>query len=118
MHDLMTMSVRSIHTFPERRADGHSHDRAEVEVAGLVGDRPKKAAVSVVGHDSPHTRANLVLDVPTRDVEGLAGRVVRVGGVLLAVEGTGNACPGLYAAVGHPGTIRVGDAVEVVEDGS
>ena len=48
-------------------------------------------------------------------VEGLAGSVVRVGGTLLAVEGTGNACPGLYAAVGQVGTVRVGDVVERVE---
>lgn len=112
------MSVRSIHTFPERRADGHSHDHASVEVAGLVGDRPKKAAVSVVGNDSPHTRANLVLDAPTLEVEALTGHVVRVGDVLLAVEATGNACAGLYASVGQPGTVRVGDVVEVVEDAS
>ncbi len=112
------MSVRSIHTFPERRATGHEHERADVRVEGLVGDRPKKAAVSVVGNDSPHTRANLVLDVPTGEVEALSGRVVRVGEVLLAVEATGNACAGLYASVGHPGTVRVGDAVEVVDDAS
>ncbi|HMM94725.1 hypothetical protein [Phycicoccus sp.] len=114
----MTISVRSIHTFPERGHDGVTHDTAEVGVDGLVGDRPKKAAVSVVGHDSPHTRANLVLDVPTAQVESLAGRVVRVGGVLLAVESTGNACSGLYAAVGQPGTVHVGDAVETVEEGA
>lgn len=112
------MSVRSIHTFPERRAAAHDHDSAEVALAGLVGDRPKKAAVSVVGHDSPHTRANLVLDAPTAEVEALSGHVLRVGDVVLAVESTGNACAGLYAAVGHPGTVRVGDAVEVVEDAS
>jgi len=35
-----------------------------------------------------------------------------VGGVLLAVRATGNSCPGLYAAVGEPGSIRVGDRVE------
>ncbi len=112
------MTVRAIHTFPERGQDGVEHHTAEVGAAGITGDRPKKAAVSVVGHDSPHTRANLVLDVPTAEVETLAGRVVHVGGVVLAVEGTGNACPGLYAAVGQAGTVRVGDAVTVVEEAS
>jgi hypothetical protein len=27
------------------------------------------------------------------------------------VQSTGTSCPGLYAAVGEPGSIRVGDAV-------
>ncbi|QIM20789.1 hypothetical protein G7075_05955 [Phycicoccus sp. HDW14] len=112
------MSVRSIHTFPEQRAAGHEHESAEVALLGLVGDRPKKAAVSVVGNDSPHTRANLVLDAPTHEVEALTGHVVRVGEVLLAVEATGNACAGLYAAVGKPGFVHVGDVLEVVEDGA
>ncbi|MGG5258779.1 hypothetical protein [Phycicoccus avicenniae] len=118
MHEPMTMSVRSIHTFPERRAAGHEHEQADVRADGLVGDRPKRAAVSVVGNDSPHTRANLVLDAPTAQVEALTGRVVRVGDVVLAVEATGNACAGLYGAVGRSGTVRVGDPVEVVEDAS
>src|SRR6478609_2874203 len=114
----MTMSVRAILTFPTRGEAGTAHDHCDVEAAGLSGDRPKKAAVSLVGNDAPHTRANLVLDVPTAQVEALGGQVVRVGGVVLAVEPTGNACPGLYAAVGEAGTVRVGDVLEVVEDGA
>ena len=111
-------SVRSIHTFPRRREAGDSLPSVLVTAEGLSGDRPKRSPVSLVGHDSPSTRANLVLDLPTAEVEALGGRVVRVGEVLLAVEPTGNACPGLYASVGESGTIRVGDAVEVVEDPS
>jgi uncharacterized protein YcbX len=114
----MTMSVRAILTFPTRGEAGAAHDHCAVDTRGLSGDRPKKAAVSLVGNDSPHTRANLVLDVPTAEVETLGGRVVRVGGVVLAVEPTGNACPGLHAAVGEAGTVRVGDVVEVVEGGA
>ena len=83
-----------------------------VDEAGLRGDRPKKAAVSLVGADSPSTRANLVLDAPTDAVEALDGSVLRIGQVLLAVQATGTSCPGLYAAVGEPGRIRVGDTVE------
>jgi hypothetical protein len=103
--------VQAIHTFPVRGEAGVEHDAIEVGEAGLVGDRPKKAAVSLVGADAPATRANLVLDAPTEQVEALDGSVVRVGEVLLAVQLTGTSCPGLYAAVGEPGSIRVGDAV-------
>ncbi|HYN66876.1 MAG TPA: hypothetical protein VES93_08295 [Ornithinibacter sp.] len=88
------------------------HDVVRVDEHGLDGDRAKKAAVSLVGSDAPSTRANLVLDAPTDQVEALDGSVVRIGQVLLAVQATGTTCPGLYAAVGEPGSIRVGDLVE------
>jgi hypothetical protein len=104
--------VRSIHTFPARGEPGVEVDAVRVTAAGLEGDRPKKAAVSLVGDDAPATRANLVLDVPTSDVEVLEGSLLRVGEVLLAVDSTGNSCPGLYAAVGEEGWVRVGDTVE------
>jgi uncharacterized protein YcbX len=110
------MRVRAIHTFPERRGPAVDHDAVRVGDGGLDGDRPKKAPVSLVGADSPETRANLVLDGPTAAVEALDGRVVRIGGVLLAVSATGNHCAGLYASVGEAGTVRVGDPVEVVEE--
>ena len=110
------MRVRAIHTFPEKRGPAVEHASVRVDEAGLAGDRPKKAAVSLVGADSPQTRANLVLDGPTADVESLDGLVLRIGGVLLAAGATGNHCAGLYAAVGQAGTVRVGDPVEVVEE--
>ena len=109
--------VRQVRTFPARGEPGVSHDEAFVAEVGLTGDRPRKAAVSLVGTDSPHTRANLVLDAPTEQVERLRGAVVRIGGVVLALEATGTACPGLYGAVGVTGTLRVGDRVDVVADG-
>jgi uncharacterized protein YcbX len=104
--------VLAIHTFPVRGQEGVEHASVQVGEGGLVGDRPKKAAVSLVGTDSPETRANLVLDAPTARVEALDGSVVRIGDVLLAVQHTGTSCPGLYAAVGEAGSIRVGDRVE------
>ena len=104
--------VLEIHTFPVHGAPGVEHVTVQVDEAGIDGDRHKKAAVSLVGSDAPGTRANLVLDVPTARVEALDGSVVRVGEVVLALRTTGNACPGLYAAVGEPGSIRVGDRVE------
>jgi uncharacterized protein YcbX len=112
------MRVRAIHTFPEKGASAVDHDAVAVAEVGLVGDRPKRAAVSLVGGDSPDTRANLVLDAPTAEVEALGGRVLRVGDVVLAVEATGNHCAGLYGSVGAPGTVRVGDLVEVMGEGS
>ena len=104
--------VLAIHTFPVHGAPGVEHASVRVGEAGIDGDRHKKAAVSLVGDDAPATRANLVLDVPTADVEALDGSLVRIGEVLLAVQGTGNSCPGLYAVVGEPGSIRIGDSVE------
>ena len=103
--------VLAIHTFPVRGEAGVEHASVQVGESGLVGDRRKKAAVSLVGADSPSTRANLVLDAPTQRVEALDGSVVRIGQVVLAVQSTGTSCPGLYAAVGEPGSIRVGDVV-------
>ena len=104
--------VRAIHTFPVRGEAGVEHASVQVDDTGLVGDRPKKAAVSLVGADAAATRANLVLDASTAQVEALDGSVVRIGEVLLAVQLTGTSCPGLYAAVGEAGIIRVGDRVE------
>jgi hypothetical protein len=104
--------VLEIHTFPVHGAPGVEHATVQVDAAGIDGDRHKKAAVSLVGSDAPATRANLVLDVPTARVEALDGSLVRIGEVVLAVRATGNSCPGLYAAVGEPGSIRVGDSVE------
>lgn len=104
--------VLAIHTFPEHGEPGVGHDSVQVTEGGLRGDRAKKAAVSLVGSDAPSTRANLVLDAPTARVEQLDGSLVRIGGVLLAVHTTGTSCRGLYAAVGEPGSIAVGDLVE------
>ncbi len=116
MDSMGDLRVAAIHTFPERRGPAVEHHAVDVGAAGLAGDRPKRAAVSLVGADSPQTRANLVLDGPTAAVEALDGRVVRIGGALLAVTATGNHCAGLYAAVGESGTVHVGDQVELVEE--
>ena len=104
--------VLAIHTFPTSGEPGVDHASVRVTPQGLEGDRPKKAAVSVVGTDAPATRSNLVLDATTAEVESLDGQVVRIGEVLLALRLTGSSCPGLYAAVGEGGSIRVGDSVE------
>lgn len=110
--DMDAIRVQAIRTYPAPGEPGVEHDTVRVNQEGLEGDRRKKGAVSVVGDDAPATRANLVLDVPTGAVEALEGGVVRIGEVLLALESTGTSCPGLYAAVGETGWVRVGDVVE------
>ena len=56
------MRVLAIHTFPVHGEAGVDHASVQVGVAGLAGDRHKKAAVSLVGADAPQTRAKLLLD--------------------------------------------------------
>ncbi len=107
--------VSALHTFPVTGEPGLDHDGVVVEADGLAGDRRKKAAVSLVGNDSPSTRSNVVLDIPSAEVETLVGSVVRIGDVLLAVERPAGSCPGVYAAVGEVGVIRIGDPVLVQE---
>ncbi|HET6968159.1 MAG TPA: hypothetical protein VFI44_07770 [Ornithinibacter sp.] len=111
---MTVIRVSAIRTYPAPGEPGVEHEAIRVGANGLEGDRRKKAAVSLVGDDAPSTRANLVLDVPTGAVEALEGAMVRVGEVLLAVDGTGTSCPGLYAAVGETGWVRVGDVVETL----
>ncbi len=107
--------VTALHTFPVKGEPGLDHDVVAVEGDGLAGDRRKKAAISLVGNDSPSTRSNIVLDLPSVEVEALVGSVVRIGDVLLAVERPAGSCPGVYASVGEAGAIRVGDPVLVQE---
>ena len=108
------LTVRAIRTFPEHGGAAVDHDSVDVAEAGLSGDRRRKAAVSLIGDDSPATRANFVLDGPTAQVEALDGRVLRIGDVILAVTTTGSHCAGLYGSVGESGTVSVGDVVEVM----
>ena len=101
---------------PRQRRAGPELAEAVVDAAGLAGDRRKKAAVHVVAADdvAPDTRANLVVSLPL----GRAGRgdrgVLVAGEVELDVTGTARNCPGVYAAVRRPGTVRVGDVVTAV----
>jgi len=112
--------VVALHTYPVKDEPGVDHEAVPVESEGLAGDRRKKAPVSIIGNDSPGTRANVVLDVPSAEIEGLVGSVLRVGDVLLAVERTAGSCPGVYAAVGRTGVLHTGDEaiVEAGDQGS
>ncbi len=109
--------VTALHTFPVKGEPGASHESIAVEAEGLAGDRRKKAAISLVGNDSPSTRSNIVLDIPSSEVEALVGSVVRIGEAVLTVERPAGSCPGAYAAVGEVGVVRVGDPLLVVEAG-
>ena len=114
MADLVVVALA---TYPRAREAAVAHEVVDVGLDGLAGDRPKKAAVSLVGVDSPMTRTNIVLSGTSAEVEALDGQVLRIGEVVLAVERTGNSCRGLYAAVGHPGVVRLGDLVTLEPPG-
>ncbi len=108
--------VTALYTFPVKGEPGIEHSEIGVQADGLAGDRPKKAAVSIVGNDSPSTRSNIVLDAPSSEVESLIGSLVRIGEVVLAVERPAGSCPGVYAAVAETGTLRVGDTLTLEDD--
>jgi uncharacterized protein YcbX len=110
--------VTQIHIFPTHGEPGEDLDEVVVEVDGLAGDRHKKAAVQVVAAEDVRadTRANLIVSLPSAVLAQSAGAVLRVGAVELDVTGSPTSCPGVYAAVRHGGTVRIGDAVSLFLD--
>jgi uncharacterized protein YcbX len=109
-------AVTEIHVFPVKGAPGEDLAEAVVGPEGLVGDRRKKAAVQVVAAQDlrPDTRANLVVSLGSDQLAAVIGSVLRVGEVQLDVTSAARNCPGVYAAVRRPGTVQVGDVVEIV----
>jgi uncharacterized protein YcbX len=109
--------VTQIHVYPVSGQPGRELEEAAVDAAGLAGDRRKKAAVHLVAADevAPDTRANLVVSLTPTELEASIGGVLVTGGVELDVTGTARDCPGVYAAVRHPGLVRVGDEVTAVD---
>ena len=88
-------------------AAGHLVSRAAVARAA-EGDVPEGCSA-----DDP--RANLLLDLPEgEDERAWVGRTVRLGEVEVSVTRTPKHCLGVYAEVRRPGTVRVGDRVEVL----
>jgi uncharacterized protein YcbX len=84
----------------------HLVSRAAIARAD-AGDVPEGCSA-----DDP--RANLLLDLPEgEDERSWVGRIVRIGEVEVAVTRTPKHCLGVYAEVRRPGTVRVGDRVEV-----
>jgi MOSC domain-containing protein YiiM len=111
--------VTQIHVYPVSGQPGRELEEASVDAAGLAGDRRKKAAVHVVaaGEQAPDTRANLVVSLTPTELAAAIGGVLVTGSVELDVTGTARDCPGVYAAVRHPGVVRVGDEVTAVGPG-
>jgi uncharacterized protein YcbX len=73
-----------------------------------AGDVPEGCSA-----DDP--RANLLVDLPEgEDERSWVGRTVRIGEVEVAVTRTPKHCLGVYAEVRRPGTVHVGDRVEVL----
>ncbi|SDO90765.1 hypothetical protein SAMN04489867_0915 [Pedococcus dokdonensis] len=108
--------VTAISVYPVKGEPGRVLHEAAVDTEGLTGDRRKKAAVHVVAEadDAPHLRANLVVSLTPVELAAAIGGTVLAGGVELEVTGTANNCPGVYAAVRRPGTVRLGDPVTTV----
>lgn len=102
-------AVLSLAVHPEKDAPGRALDRAAVDGSGLVGDRPKKRPVHVVGRGHTGVRANIVLDVADEELQELVGRDTRLGGVVLRLTQRPSNCPGVYADVVATGEVAVGD---------
>ncbi|MFN8098470.1 MAG: hypothetical protein U0Q21_09310 [Dermatophilaceae bacterium] len=103
--------VVSVRIHPVKDDPGIDLEHVRVGNEGLDGDRRKKAPVHLVGSDAAQTRANLVLDVPSADLDALVGRSVTVGGTVLGVTRTAGNCLGVYAEVRVPGSISRGASV-------
>lgn len=109
-------TVLQIRTFPVAGEPGERHEVCAVTADGLEGDRRKKAPVHLVGAADASRRANLVLDLTPEQVRAAIGRRLRVGSVVLGLGDVSGGCPGAYGDVLEPGTVRVGDPVEVLDD--
>ena len=112
-HEAVLATVQSLHVYPVKGEPGVGLDEVLVEDAGLEGDRRKKAPVQVIAAEDVRddTRANVVVTLPSATLAATVGSVLRVGEVELSVTGPAGGCPGVYAAVSRPGTVRLGDPV-------
>ncbi len=84
----------------------------------------RRAADGVVpaGCGAEDPRANLVLDLPgdlpDADERTWGGRRLRLGSAVLEVTRLPRHCLGVYAEVVRPGTVGVGDVVEILDGGA
>ena len=110
--------VTSILIYPDRDAPGQTLATSYVSAAGLDGDRRKKSPmhlVAVEDYIDLHPRANVVIDIPAKDLHDLVGRRLRVGTVELDVTTLAGDCAGIYADIPVPGDVSVGDELLVGE---
>lgn len=107
--------VASIHIYPVKGEPGEELSVAEVAEEGLAGDRRKRAPVHLMAAEDvdEDTRPNFVVTMPSDVLQGVVGSVLKVGLVELDVDAVPSGCPGVYARVRTPGTVSVGDPVEV-----
>jgi MOSC domain-containing protein YiiM len=85
---------------------------------GPEGNRAKKHAVHLVSAEEyveTHPKANVVLDVDPAVLEGLVGKLVRLGECTLTVTQKPSQCAGVYAEVVEPGEVSVDDALLVAD---
>jgi hypothetical protein len=114
----MIATVSSLYIYPDSDAPGQELDAVDVTPTGPEGNRSKRHAVHLVSVDAyvaTHPKANIVLDVDTATLDGLVGRVVRVGECTLTITRKPSQCDGVYAEVLEPGTVRVDDLLKVAD---
>jgi hypothetical protein len=112
----MIATVSSLHIYPDSDAPGQELEAVDVTPTGPEGNRSKRHAVHLVSVDAyvaTHPKANIVLDIDTATLDGLVGRVVRVGECTLTITRKPSQCAGVYAEVLEPGTVRVDDLLKV-----
>lgn len=107
-------TVTSVFIYPVAGEPGQALDRADIGVAGLDGDRPKSAPVSLVTvaeYVETHPRANLVVDLSSEDLDSLVGERIHIGEVALDVVERKVGCGVVYGHVVQGGAVRPGDVV-------
>lgn len=114
----MDATVSSLFIYVDSDSPGQQLDSVEITLQGPAGNRSKKYAVHLVSapdYVAEHPKANVVLDVEANVLEGLVGKVVRLGDCALRVTRTPAQCAGVYADVVEPGSIAVNDRLLVAD---